>query len=113
MFFKEGAISNVVFHHNTRSPDSSVDIVMGYRLDSQGYIPGRDMRLFSLHSIQISSGAHPDFYQIDTRGSFLRGKWPGHEADHSPPSSAEVKNGRNISPLYHTSNFLNLLSFIN
>jgi hypothetical protein len=25
-------------------------------------------------------------------GSFLRIKWLGHEADHSPPFSAEVKN---------------------
>jgi hypothetical protein len=26
-------------------------------------------------------------------------KWRGREADHSPPSSAEVKNGRAVSPL--------------
>jgi hypothetical protein len=29
--------------------------------------------------------------------------WPGREADHSPPSSAEVKNGGAIPPLPHTS----------
>jgi hypothetical protein len=33
----------------------------------------------------------------------VRVKWPGHEADRSPPSSAEVKNSGAISPLPHTS----------
>jgi hypothetical protein len=28
-------------------------------------------------------------------------KWQGHEADHSPPSSAEVKNGGVIPPFSH------------
>jgi hypothetical protein len=28
-------------------------------------------------------------------------KFPGREADHSPPSSAEVKMHRNIQPLPH------------
>jgi hypothetical protein len=33
------------------------------------------------------------------------GKWPGHEADHSPPSFAEVKNGGAIPPLPHMSSW--------
>jgi hypothetical protein len=28
---------------------------------------------------------------MGTGSSFLGVKWPGHEADHSPPSSAKVK----------------------
>jgi hypothetical protein len=32
-------------------------------------------------------------------------KRPGHEADSSPPSSAEVKNGGTILPLPHTSSW--------
>jgi hypothetical protein len=32
-------------------------------------------------------------------------KRPVREADHSPPSSAEVKNGRAISPLPHSSSW--------
>jgi hypothetical protein len=48
---------------------------------------------FSLHHlVQNGSGAHPPSYPMSTRGPFLRGKAAGHEADHSPPSSAEVKN---------------------
>jgi hypothetical protein len=47
---------------------------------------------FSLHHrVQNGSGAYPTSYPVGTRGSFPGGKWPGHETDHSPPSSAEVK----------------------
>jgi hypothetical protein len=48
---------------------------------------------FSLnHRIQIGSGAHPASYPMDIGGSFLGVKRPGRKADHSPPSSSEVKN---------------------
>jgi len=33
----------------------------------------------------------PASYSMGTRGSFLRVKRPGREADHSPPCSAEIK----------------------
>jgi hypothetical protein len=42
--------------------------------------------------VQNGSGAHPVSYPMGTRSSFLGVKGPGREADHSPPSSAEVKN---------------------
>jgi hypothetical protein len=43
--------------------------------------------------VQTGSGAHPASYPMGTGGSFLGGKArPGRDADHSPPSSAEVKN---------------------
>jgi hypothetical protein len=51
------------------------------------------------HSVQTGYGAHPAFYPINTGGSFPWVKLPGIEIDHSPPSSAEVKNGRAIYPL--------------
>jgi hypothetical protein len=42
--------------------------------------------------VQIGSGAHPASCPIGTGGSFPGGKArPGRDADHSPPSSAEVK----------------------
>jgi hypothetical protein len=37
------------------------------------------------------SGAHPASYPMGTRGPFPGIKQPGHDTDHSPPSSAEVK----------------------
>jgi hypothetical protein len=43
--------------------------------------------------VQTGSGAQPASYPMDTGGSFPGGKArPGRDADHSPPSSAEVKN---------------------
>jgi hypothetical protein len=59
---------------------------------------------FSLpYNIQTGFGDHPASYLTGTGGVSLRVKWQGHEADHSPPSSAEVKNGKSIPPLLHTS----------
>jgi hypothetical protein len=49
-----------------------------------------------LHSLQTGSGAH--------RGRFSRGvKQSGREANHSPSSSAEIKNGEATPPLPHMS----------
>jgi hypothetical protein len=76
------------------SRDSSVGIALGYGLDD------RDSRVrlpaaagnFSLHHrVQNCTGTHPASYPMGTRGSFPGVKPPGREADHSPPSSAEVK----------------------
>jgi hypothetical protein len=42
--------------------------------------------------VQTGSGAHPASYPMGTGGSFPGGKArPGRDADHSPPSCAEVK----------------------
>jgi hypothetical protein len=41
---------------------------------------------------QTGSGAHPTSYTMGTGGSLSGGKArPGRDADHSPPSTAEVK----------------------
>jgi hypothetical protein len=46
----------------------------------------------SILCVQTGSGAHPASYTVGTGGSFPGGKArPGRDADHSPPSSAEVK----------------------
>jgi hypothetical protein len=43
--------------------------------------------------VQTGSGAHPASCPKGTGGPFPGGKArQGHDADHSPPSSAEVKN---------------------
>jgi hypothetical protein len=49
-----------------------------------------------LHRAQTGYGAHPVSYPMSTGGSVSGGK-----ADHSPPSSAEVKKGGAIPPLPH------------
>jgi hypothetical protein len=43
------------------------------------------------HRVQTGSGAHPVSYPVGTGGLSLGVKRPGRESDHSPPSSAEVK----------------------
>jgi hypothetical protein len=55
---------------------------------------------FSLrHRVQTCSGAHPASYPLYIMGSFSVGKAAGLEADHSPPSSAEVNMRGAIPPL--------------
>jgi hypothetical protein len=45
-----------------------------------------------LRVVQTGSGAHPASYRIGT-GALSKGvKWQEPEADHLPPTSAEVKN---------------------
>jgi hypothetical protein len=47
---------------------------------------------FSLHHrVQNGSGAHPTSYPMEPGALSLGVKRPGREADHSPPSRAEVK----------------------
>jgi hypothetical protein len=76
-----------------QSRDSSVGIALGYGLDDRGsrvrFPAGAGN--FSLHRIQNGSGAHSASYPVGTWGSFPGGKATGREADHSRPSSAEVK----------------------
>jgi hypothetical protein len=43
--------------------------------------------------VQTGSGVHPASYPMGTVGPFPGCKArPGRDADHSPPSSAEIKN---------------------
>jgi hypothetical protein len=48
---------------------------------------------FSSLCVQTGSGVHPASSPMGTAGPFPGGKArPGRDADHSPPSSAEVVN---------------------
>jgi hypothetical protein len=76
------------------SRDNAVGIATAYELDGRGIgvrVPLR-ARFSLLHVVQTGSGAHPASYPMGTGGDFPWGKWPGREADHSPPTSIEVKN---------------------
>jgi hypothetical protein len=83
------------------SRDSSVGIRTGYGLDSWGSIPGRGK--FSLFSIVSRLALGPTQPPIQwVLGTLSPGvKRPGRQADHSPPSSAKVKNGGATPPLPH------------
>jgi hypothetical protein len=91
------------FNHIRFNFDSSVGIALGYRLDDWGsrvrFPPGTG-NFYIHYRVQTGYGAHPGSYAMGTRGSFPGVKPPEREADHSPPSSAEV-NER--VELYHLS----------
>jgi hypothetical protein len=74
--------------------NSSFGIAAGYRLDIQGGIPyiGK-IFLFSIASRPAPGSTWPPIKSVSGV------KWLGHEADHSPPCSAEVKNDGAIPPL--------------
>jgi len=56
-----------------------------------GYSFGRGWKYSLHHRVHTGSGAYPASYSLGTRDTFLAVKRPGRESDHSPPSSAEVK----------------------
>jgi hypothetical protein len=66
--------------------DSPVGIRTGYRLVDRSSIPGRSRGYSLFYSVRIGSETHPASYPMD----------------HLPPTSAEVKDDRSISPLPHT-----------
>jgi hypothetical protein len=58
-----------------------------------------------LHVVQTGFGAHPASYPIGI-GTLSSGvKRPGHEAGHSPPTSAEIKKMWIYTSLPHTSSW--------
>jgi hypothetical protein len=75
---------------------SSGSIVSDYGLDDRaiGVRSPAGAKDFSCNlCVQTGSGTHPPSCTMDTGGPFPGGKArPGRDADHSPPSNAEVKN---------------------
>jgi hypothetical protein len=74
-----------------REPGSSVIIVSDYGLDDRAIVvrsPAEAKDFSSDPCVQTGSGAQPASCTMGT-GAEAR---PGRDADHSPPSSAEVEN---------------------
>jgi hypothetical protein len=59
-------------------------------MDGRGSSPGRSRYLSLRHHIQTGSRAHTASYPMDTGASSPGIKWPGLEADNSPPSTADA-----------------------
>jgi hypothetical protein len=77
------------------SSPSVAMIATGYKLDDRSSsirFPARARNFSLLHRGQTGCGFQPVSYPVGSGGSFPGVKRPGREADHSPPSSAEVKN---------------------
>jgi hypothetical protein len=70
--------------------------VSGYGLDDRTIeirSPAEAKDFYSSLCVQRGSGAHPASCTMGTAGPFPGAKpRPGRDADHSPPSSAEVEN---------------------
>jgi hypothetical protein len=75
-----------------RNANSSVSIVLFYRLDPFPAGAGKGFLLLVLVSRPAALGLIQPPNQCVLGTLFLKAKRPGREADHSPPSSAEVKN---------------------
>jgi hypothetical protein len=76
------------------SRNSSVSIGTDYRLDDRviGIRFAAGVGNFSLrHHVEAGSGPQPPPYAMGIGATSLGLKRVWHEADHSPPSSAEVK----------------------
>jgi hypothetical protein len=80
-------------------------ISLGYGLDDWGSkvrFPAGAGKFSLHHHVPNGSGAQLAFYPMGTGGSFPGVKRPGREVDHSPPSSAEVKESVELH--FHSSN---------
>jgi hypothetical protein len=77
-------------------PGSPVSIVSGYGLDDRTIgvrSPAEAKDFSSILCVQTGSGAHPASCTMGTGSPFPGAKArPGRDADHSPPSSAEVED---------------------
>jgi hypothetical protein len=81
------------------SQDSSVRRAMDYELDGPGLIPGR-VKIFSIPQCSYRLWDPPSLLSSGYRRYIpLVVKRSRREADHSPSSSAEVKNDGDIHPL--------------
>jgi hypothetical protein len=82
------------------SRDSSVSIVSDYGLDDRAIgdrSPAGVKDFSSILCVQTGSGAHPASCPTGTGGPFPGGKdRPGRDVYHSPPSSAEVVNEKQL-----------------
>jgi hypothetical protein len=84
-----------------RSQGSTAGTVMGYRMNGRSLTPSKGKRLFSSSKCLDQLWKPPSLLP--------NGYWGVrqlmHEADHSPPSNAEAKNGGAIPPLPHVSSW--------
>jgi hypothetical protein len=83
--------------------DSVVGLATGYGLDEGGVgvsvLVGS--RIVSMSSRPVLGCTHPPIKWV--LGTLFQGmKRPGREADHSPPTSAEVKKCGSVYLLFHT-----------
>jgi hypothetical protein len=92
--------------HFSESWNGSVVIATGYELNGQGLTPSKGKIFLSSTVFRLDLGpTQPPIQWV--LGALSPGlKSLAREADYSPPSNAEVKNGGAIPPLSHISSWL-------
>lgn len=86
--------NKIDFHGTGKSWDNLLNILTilrAGRSSNRVLISGRSREIFLFSCVQTASGIHPASYPLDTAIS-AEMKWPGREADQSPPSSAKDEN---------------------
>jgi hypothetical protein len=87
--------TSITLHEGATVAQSVECLTTGWTIRVQSPTGAEDCS--SSPCVQTGSGAHPASCTMGTRGPFPRGKvQTGHDADHSPPSSAEVKNEQEL-----------------
>ena len=90
---KENVQECFKFQHKKGQTNLTWNIICTNGLGDQGFNSWQGQEIFFLlQNIQTSSGEHPACYSVGTRVLSLEVKWLRCEADHEPPSHAEVKN---------------------
>jgi hypothetical protein len=84
-------------------------VTMGYRLDSQGYIPGRGNTFFRTPQCPPLGPTQPHMLCVP-RAFFHWAKATGREADRTPLSGAEVKNDGALPPFSQSTSWCDALS---
>jgi hypothetical protein len=86
----------IYLHEYTNRRDSSVHIVMGYRLDEHGSITGRGKKFFSIAQGPDRFWDPPSLLSNGYRGNIS----PEVKRSELTPSSADVNNSGAIFPLH-------------
>jgi hypothetical protein len=73
------------------SQDSAVGIATSWTTEGSEWQSRWGQEFLFLHLVQTCSGVHSTSYPMGTGALYPGVKRPGREADHSPPTSAEVK----------------------
>jgi hypothetical protein len=109
--------------HKSEEPGSSGSIVSDYGLDDRAIgvrVPAETKDFSTFLCVQTGSEAHPASCTMCTGDPFPgRKARPGRDADHLPPSSAEVMNEKELyllspqAPPWRVDGLLFLLFYIN
>jgi hypothetical protein len=81
-----------MFHSHKEEPGYLTGIALGYGLDDRVFVSRQGVVIYIITASRPVLGPTQPPIQWVPRALLLGLKWPGREADHSPPPNAEVKD---------------------